>query len=85
VDDALAGFEGRLDDGWHRLREGDRATWTEGARAQRTAEALRWGDRDWRPARIAAPAWPALVAEGARGRLVRRLRLDGEGLAVEVG
>jgi prephenate dehydrogenase len=69
------------------VEEGDDASlaeaWSEGAAARAAIDAIRWGEPDWQPRRLAVPAWGALLDLGRAGVLVRRLRADGDALALE--
>jgi prephenate dehydrogenase len=60
------------------------AAWRAGALARAQACALRWDEPAWAADRLGLPAWDALLAFGRAGRTIRRPRLDGDALAVEV-
>jgi prephenate dehydrogenase len=59
------------------------AAWRDGAAARASVDAIRWADREWEPRRLAWPAWDELLDLGRAGVVVRRLRDDGEALALE--
>lgn len=58
--------------------------WSAGAAARRRAEALRWREPSWATESLPWPAWDALLERGRAGRTVRRLRLAGGALELEV-
>ncbi len=60
------------------------ATWRAGADARERATSIRWGEPSWNAERFALPAWDALLELGREGRAVRRPRVEGDVLALDV-
>lgn len=81
----LVGELGALADA---LATGDDAAlataWTEGAGARERVEALRWSEPSWTAESVSGPGWDALLEHGHAGRAVRRLRMAGGVLDLEV-
>jgi prephenate dehydrogenase len=59
------------------------AAWRDGAAARAAVDDIRWAEPDWQPRRVALPAWGELLDLGRAGMLVRRLRAQGDELALE--
>lgn len=77
----LAGLADVLEAGDHdALAE----TWRAGAAARSQALERRWAEPAWSAERLALPPWDALLGFGREGRAIRRPRVDGDTLALDV-
>jgi prephenate dehydrogenase len=84
---ALDALIGELADLREAIDAGDgeriKQAWGEGRDLRQVVERVRWGDPAWSAQSAPAPGWGALLDLGRAGRPVRRLRLSGDGTAIE--